>query len=222
MISSLLKVRIINIEQAVTIFGRGFTAGCAHPLVETIKEYEDNPSLDFTETTLYEYHAKFKPKNTNAALGITEQCNGLPLFQYPWGGFRLSYQGNKDQLSSRFCGPSNDGLVRDEFNTTIALYNDIKKNGYKLIRNKSIIGGTFLVKENGEKRFVVLQGNHRMSVLSALGYKNLFVYTMKGYQEYIRESSLNDWIMLNKVSCPNAISRKVFNAFFDGKNNVEY
>jgi len=213
---------MINIDQAVTIFGRSFSSDCAHPLVKTIKEYEINPSVDYRDTTLYRYHSKFKPKNTNAALGIKEELDNLPLFQYPWGAFRLNYKGDKNQFISRFCGPSADEMVADEFHSTIALYMDIKNNGYKLIRKKSIIGGTFLVKENGEKKFVVLQGNHRMSILSALGYKNILVNTMAGYQEYIREESLKNWVNVDEGCCSSIISREIFHAFFNSKNNVEY
>ncbi len=222
MFFSLFKIRLISIDQAVTIFGRQFTSGSAHPLVETIKEYKKNCDIDYCDTALYRYHSAFKPNNTNVALGASVGEKPLPLFQYPWGGFRLNYKGDKNQTKSRFCGPSDDDLIDKEFHETINLYNNIKNNGYKLISKKSVIGGTFMIRDNGEKKFVVLQGNHRMAVLSALGYKKVFVYTMTGYQEYIHESSLQDWSMVKNGACSSTISHEIFNAFFNENDNVKY
>ena len=102
------------------------------------------------------------------------------------------------------------------------MYSDIKDNGYKLIAKRSLIGGTFLIKNNGSKKFVVLQGNHRLSVLSELGYKKIFVFTMKGYQERIEEYSLKNLQSLYGISCPLNVSYKFFNAFFKNKNKIEY
>ena len=212
MIFSLLKIRLINLDQIVTIFGQGFTPGCNHPLVETIKAYKNNPKIKYTKTKLYTFHKNFAPKNTNEALGIKSKTT-LPIFKYPWGYFRLNAR-KKSQITSGFCGPSSDQLISNEFNKIISLYNDIKDNGYKTITKRSIIGGTFLIKNNGKKKFVVLQGNHRISVLSVLGQKKVLVYTMKGYHQYIEESSLEKLVKLNKVDCPKDLSRKVFNSFF--------
>lgn len=212
MFSSLLKIRLINLNQIVTIFGQGFVSGCNHPLVETIKEYNNNPQIKYSETKLYNFHKNFTPSSTNEALGVKSKII-LPLFKYPWGYFRLNAR-KKNQITSSFCGPSSDRLISKEFNKIISLYNNIKDYGYKTIAKKSIIGGTFLVKNNGKKKFVVLQGNHRISVLSALGRKKVLVYTMKGYHQYIEESSMENLSKLNNVNCPKDVSREIFNSFF--------
>ena len=156
MISSLFRIRLIKIDQAVTIFGRGFQDKSMHPVVETIKSYINNPTLDYRESMLYRYHNNFIPQDTADALGTNSSCI-CPLFLYPWGGFRPSYKGGKDRVKSRFCGPTDVELIKNEFDLTIGLYNDIKDNGYKLISKRSIIGGTFLIREDGVKKFVVLQ-----------------------------------------------------------------
>ncbi|MDC3278809.1 hypothetical protein OAU68_00760 [Litorivicinus sp.] len=146
----------------------------------------------------------------------------LPLFEYPWGGFRLNYQGGKSAEDSRFCGPSTEKLIQDEYESTVSLYNDVRDSGYKFFRKRAVIGGTFLIDRSGNKRFVVLQGNHRMSVLSAIGYNNVLVYTMSGYQEYISESSIDRWSLVRERRCPQLKALRLFSAFFNGQGNVPY
>jgi len=222
LISSILKIRRLNIHEAVTIFGRGFTQSCHHPIVETLLNYDSDNSLCYKASPLYRYHKAFIPLNTEHAMGFdVSECN-LPVFQYPWGGFRLNYLGDKSQVSSRFCGPTADNLIQSEYKSTVSLYESIRSSGYKMLSKRSLIGGTFLINRFGERRFVVLQGNHRMSVLSSLGYKNVFVYTMTGYHDYIYESSVDQWRMVREGKCSRSQALRLFSSFFSEQGNFAY
>lgn len=72
-----------------------------------------------------------------------------------------------------------------------------------------------MLSADGKRRFVVLQGNHRMAVLSALGYKKITVRTNPGYLDYVRESDMNNWARVREGSCDIQTARAVFRLYFD-------
>ena len=72
---------------------------------------------------------KFTPYNINSCIK-KKLNNKLKLFQYPWGWINRNAV-NKDPYRSRFCGPSDEEFIQEEFYNTIKLYNIIKKYGYK-------------------------------------------------------------------------------------------
>ena len=222
LIKSALKVRLIDIEQAVTIFGRQFSEEGLHPIVKTIKEYQSNRKINVENTSLYRYHNKFTPDDMCQAFGQRSSLCSLPLFVFPWGKFRIGCNKIKDPLRSRFCGPTEPSRIQREFLDSINLYLNIKNNGYQLIKHRSIIGGTFIISKNSKKRFIVLQGNHRVSALAALGHKKVLVYTMRGYLSKIEESKLDSWKEVRKGNCNKDLAIEIFNSFFNGKGNFKY
>lgn len=221
-LKSLLRVRLINIEQAVTIFGRQFSEEGFHPIVQTIREYQVNEDISVENTSLYRYHNKFTPEDMCQAFGYDSSMCGLPLFVFPWGKFRLGCNKLKDPLKSRFCGPTELGRIEKEFIDSINLYLDIKDNGYQIIRRRSVIGGTFIINKKNDKRFIVLQGNHRISALAALGHKKVLVYTMGGYLNKIEEHKIESWKEVRKGSCSKKLALAIFHSFFNGKGNFRY
>ena len=93
---------------------------------------------------------KFYSYNINSCIK-KKLNNKLKLFQYPWGWINRNAV-NKDPYRSRFCGPSDEEFIQEEFYNTIKLYNIIKKYGYKpLTFPHNFISGTLLVKEQRKK-----------------------------------------------------------------------
>ena len=107
-----------------------------------------------------------------------------PIFEYPWGCFNLNRKIPKSANESRFCGPSQDQLVEEEFVNLKRLVMSIVTHGYKPISRRSLIFGTYIGNRNC-KVFVPLQGNHRIAVLIALGFKYVFVGCHKNYHRKI-------------------------------------
>ncbi len=221
-LKSILRTRLINVDQAVTIFGRQFNKEGFHPIVKTIKEYQRNEDISVENTSLYRYHNKFTPEDMCQAFGYDSSMCDLPLYVFPWGKFRLGCNKLKDRLKSRFCGPTELGQIQKQYNDTINLYKSIKKSGHQVVRHKSVIGGTYIINKNNDKRFIVLQGNHRMSVLSALGYDKVLVYTMDGYLKKIEESKIDSWKEVLRGNCGKDLALKIFNSFYNGKGNFKY
>ncbi len=217
----------IPISEARTHFGSGFGPEGWHPLVETFKLYQVNPALDWKNTPLFLFLKNFTPhsicdlletgqtdEKTASEAGIKPQAN-LPLFHYPWGTFTRKTS-PKDPWRSRFCGPSSDEFIREEFERSIRLFERIRKEGYRPWKlGGSFISGTFLISSKGDKRFIVLQGNHRMAALAALGVLELPVRIIPSlYLDYVLEDGMDHWPLVEKGLCARNTAKAVFDLYF--------
>jgi hypothetical protein len=96
------------------------------------------------------------------------------------------------------------------------LYESIQRTGYQpLTYPNSYVGGTWLVAEDGSRRFVVMQGNHRMAILAHLGAKQIEVRTIAQARATVRERDLDSWKHVRSGLCSRQHARRVFRYFFD-------
>ena len=158
------------------------------------------------------------PSDTNSFISMDIKYK-FDLFIYPWGTFGDgSLQSKKVVENSRFCGPSSDKFISEEFDRIILLYKKLKKEGYKPMKfPNSFIGGTFLRNENGDYRFIVMQGNHRLSILAHLKYSQVSVRMISQAQKSVKEIDINNWIAVKLGYCSSEDAKKFFNFFFKEK-----
>ena len=203
----------IDPSAAVTIFAQAFDSN--HFIVKFLREYDENPDLDILSSSLGQFHRSFCPNSTEHALDLPESSYHR-VFTYPWGVFGNEHKvSTKECLSSRFCGPSTDDFIISEGLSIIKLYNDLKHNGYKPMRfPNSFIQGVWMIKKNGDRKFVVLQGNHRLAILSHLGFTRVDVRCDQFLTRYVKEASACSWpeVISGNVSLRSAT--EIFNAFF--------
>lgn len=206
---------IVAPEDATTIFACGFGADGWHHLRRTLVELDAKPQIETQATTLWNFLKEFQPASISEL--IPSNNRALPLFVYPWGTFQHGIlESNKSVEQSRFCGPSQDNFVIEEFERLKTLYSQMKKNGYKPTTfPNSFIGGTWLIRSNGQRRFVVLQGNHRMAILAHLGYRAIAVRTMPGFWAKICEKDIKKWPLVQLGSCDECQAVSIFNLFFE-------
>lgn len=214
--------RMIRPEEARSIFGASFGVNGWHHIRKTLEEYDADPGIDYRDTTMYQFLSHFTPSSICELLvnGAADGCE-LPLFVYPWGGIVSGGDASfKDPSMSRFCGPSSDLFIKDEFERTITLYKKMKMEGYRPWRfGNTFIGGTFLKRINREIVFVVLQGNHRMGVLAHLGWERIAVREVRGHLPMVSECRLKDWSLVKSGQCREDVALKVFEMFFEQDGN---
>lgn len=205
----------VALNDARSIFGCSFGLDGWHHLRETLQQVDLNPQIDPLQTVLANYLRNFCPLSICELAGLHEQA-ALPLFVYPWGTFkRGQVASDKDPWQSRFCGPSTDEFIKQEFYRTLRLYKEISERGYHpTVFPNSFIGGTWLVAASGEKRFIVLQGNHRMAILSHLGYEEIQVRALRGHWWMIRETDVADWPLVKSGRCSQENALAIFKYFF--------
>jgi hypothetical protein len=206
----------ILVNEACTIFGASFGEDGWHHIIKTLEEYDADPQINYKKTSLYRFLKNFTPKSIcDLTDNKINKCS-LPLFVYPWGTFKKNeYTSFKDPSKSRFCGPSEDEFIKDEFKRTISLYKKIKKIGYRpWLYGNTFVGGVFLINQKGDRRFVVLQGNHRMAILAHLNYASINVREVKGYLVKILESNCENWFLVKSGKCHPHVAKTIFSLFF--------
>ena len=218
---------IIKPDEARTIFGASFGDNGWHHIISTLEEYDTNNDINYNETNLYRFLKLFTPSSICDLLNNNDKkIENLPLFIYPWGTFKKKIiDTNKTPRLSRFCGPSDDSFIKNEFSRTIKLYNNIKNNGYKPWKAyNGFIGGTILEKDNGERRFIVLQGNHRLAILCHLGVEKIKVRVLPGNIKIFKENSLKNSPLVLNGSCDYDTAISIFNLFFyeDGNHLLKH
>lgn len=204
----------INPNEATSIFGCCFGAAGWHHLRRTLEEYDDNPKQKIKETVMWEFLKNFCPTSISE-LAKYEGQELLPLFVYPWVDLNTVRKKRKDPWDSRFCGPSTDQFVIEEYERTVTLYKKIKFQGYNMYEYPhSLIRGTFLISNSGEKRFVVMQGNHRMAVLAHLGHNEILVRANTGSIPFVNERKIETWANVRNGRCSVEHAKKIFDYFF--------
>jgi len=214
------SLREVDLENCISPFGFSFGKGGWHHLVEYLKEIDRDPTTPLQKTFLYRYHNTYKPKSMLELVhsaGMNTQFD--PGFmRYPWGNFTLHFDHQlpqKNNLQSRFCGPTSIRNVESESMQLIQLRDSMRQFGYNPWRYpNSFIGGVFLIRNNSDHRFVVLQGNHRVAVLHSLGVEQFIVRFLPRHIHYIYRDDVLHWYYVKQGLCPVEEALKYFDAFF--------
>ncbi|MFD2245098.1 hypothetical protein [Pontibacter ruber] len=180
-----------------------------HPFVQTLREYEENPVLRYEESTLARVYGKYTPQNVQEVLldqvrtPLPPFCSWPPSYElvsWVWTLNKYSVQHRLKQLQQNtkhngwiLFGPHAVEYGRKEFNRLIAVYESIKRTGYiPKVSSTDPING-YILKDEDRIRFVLLQGNHRVSALKVLGYSNVDVLIRPGHPAVIDKSNLQRW-----------------------------
>lgn len=215
LLSSPWRQSRISPQVATNIFGCSFGDEGWNHLRCTLSEFDTNPTIKACNSSLGRYLANFHPSSISILAGVIDE-EPLPLFVYPWGTFNDgATQSHKNPWLSRFCGPSTSEFIEEEFHRTLQLYAVMRLHGYQPTRfPNSYIGGTWLEAQDGCRRFVVMQGNHRMAVLAHLKEENITVRTIPQALRHIRESEIRQWPLVACGRCSVEHARRIFNLFF--------
>lgn len=211
----------VPIEICTNPMGYSFAQDGWNYLMEQLREFDSKENLQIEDSILYKFHQQYQPKDMSelpfsAGLKVAFKP-GLSI--YPWGSFNIeksNYGGKaKDAYRTRFYGPSDFALVEKDFFNLRSLYEYMKVHGYRPWYFKNaFIGGVFLERENGQKKFVVLQGNHRTAILSHLGHKKILVRYHPGYYKCIHEKDINSWYYVKSGDCSIEDALAYFDCFF--------
>ncbi|MBE9111271.1 hypothetical protein IQ273_17840 [Nodosilinea sp. LEGE 07298] len=209
-----------------------------HPFVYAVKqacEGDENLNFEVLCNELKKYYELVQPRSMSDCLDFQIQAE-FPKPQHthntrwPWideksisDGLSPVIQGNKiKKLSAREHGVQHWGPVSHEKLLTEAikllrLYESIKEKGYKkemLDYTDSIVRVYILEKENLEWVAVPIQGQHRVSVASAMGIKSVPVRVMF----VIRRVDVELFPLVTKGIFGKEDALSIFDSFFERKH----
>lgn len=147
----------------------------------------------------------------------------------PWGYYYdyIEKQMTRDMDGYRrnpFYQPGDEYPLAIEWEKTIKLYHEISKHGYWPLLYGTYPEVVLMIRKNGQRRAIVHNGQHRMSILHHLGYKKLLVFISRDSMKIIHEDNVDHWYYVRNGRCTKEVALLIFNAFFDlnGRERIEY
>ena len=156
--------------------GFGFKKGRNHPFTNAMVAYKQNKALNAKHSPMYAFYHHYQPKTLHEAfLGYSSNnasvLNASPkMYHVPWmkaipmGGIGHHLD---ETHGSHFLGPVSDALVNNEFKRLSRIFNSIARDGFDVEKQTDTIRGYFL-RQGDQHRFIIVGGNHRVGVLSAM------------------------------------------------------
>lgn len=119
--------------------------------------------------------------------------------------------------------PGDEFTLSLEWDKTIELYRSLKR-GYRPSLYGTYPEAVLLMRSDGEMRVVVAQGQHRMAVLSQLGYKSVSMVITRASMGTIHEEDAEKWHFVRNKLCTKKQALLIFYAFFElnGRERAKY
>ncbi|MFA5000613.1 MAG: hypothetical protein WC531_00070 [Candidatus Paceibacterota bacterium] len=212
----------VSINECVHYGGFRYGGNDYNPYQTYTLELHDGIEKDKRQEKFIDFIKYYRPKNLGQALGITLE-NYVPLWIYPWIKYNKSVFMEKDRcwlddpndcpdIMTHFSakGVLNFRL-EEEFVWLERAYYLIKKNGYEPQKNNNYIELVRLIKTDNQVRYLVIDGNHRLSALGALNVKK----ARATFRSNVYEKNYLNWYCVrnNLISPKDAL--KIFNSYFE-------
>lgn len=161
----------------------------------------------------------YRPRHFGEALGL-DLRRRYPLWLYPWSRRSVpdgwcAEPADCPDILTHFSerGISSRGLTA-EYRWLEGSLRSIRENGYRPDRFRSIIRARRLVRVDGCAAYLLLDGNHRVSALSALGYKEASVRYLP--VATVRGAAVSRWPQVRNGTYTELDAARVFAVYFDG------
>lgn len=243
-----LPIDIITNEYAFSMAPNGWNYFRA-----LIAEYEEDPKISLEDSTFFRFFQDERVRSTryfNDLLFLHNPDTRLHKDGYnfyydtcPWGGWlktnnvdggrpwgfhydRIEGQATRDRYGYRnnpWYQPGDKYPLEIEWKHTLRLYHKIKKGYYPILYN-SFPEVTLLVRNDGEMRAVRTDGQHRLAILSHLGFNMVTVYIPSYARGIVHEAEVDQWYYVKNGYCTIHQAIEIFNAFFilNGRERLEY
>ena len=145
-------------------------------------------------------------------------CDNNQTGGLPWGHHydRMEGENTRDQDGYRrnpWYRPGDDYPLGIEWRQTLGLYGSLRQ-GYRPMWYGTYPAVVLLIRNNGEMRAMVFGGQHRMAVLTHLGYKTLSVMVTRDSIGTIHEGEVDDWYYVRNGLCTKELALRIFHAYF--------
>lgn len=223
----------VEIEEMTSRVGFSFSQDGWHPFVKTLQEYEKNPDLRYQDSTLARLYQSYKPQNIQEVLldhieaPLSPVCFWPPnneLIKKIWILNKNKLKKTLEEVNNKknqgkgwiYFGPHTNDYGEREFSRMKTVYDSLKIRGYQPdYKNTDPVNGFFLQK-GSKTRFILMQGNHRVSALKALGYSRIEVVTRPGHPKVINWKDLNKLTEGEGGIYSDYIIKELFLALFEG------
>lgn len=194
-----------------------------HPYESYVRRLARDGNRRAARDELIEFLRHYRPETFGDAVGVTLKGRH-GLWHFPWSKHLPENNGwfedplGYPDIVTQFCA---EGIlwfrIEQEFFWLERAFYSIRRHGYKPGGVGGVIGWRFR-RADGEEAFLLLDGNHRVSALAALGHAT--VELMYFPRATVRETEAARWPQVASGLFSAADARNVFNAYFEGNAKV--
>lgn len=218
----------VEIKQCVHYCGFRYGHGEYHPYETYVARLHRQEPLQQIREEFKQFLKFYRPHDMGQALGVNVSRK-YPLWLYPWSS-RLKYWRTKemaawcaspDQVPDIITHFSAAGVpgrnIEMEYGWLHGAYEAISVEGYKP-EKYGYPHAQLLLGDDNKIACLMLDGNHRVSTLSALGYESLVVRFHNSIS--IRIQDIDKWMGVKNRFYTKDDAVSIFNAYFSG--NPDY
>jgi hypothetical protein len=249
----------IPMEFVTNEFAFSFSATGWNYFRVIVADYEKDPQIDLEKSTFFRFFQHEQVKSVrylNDLLFLHDpdrRRRGFKFYlgTYPWGDHvgggpwghhydSLAGKSSRDMYGYRcniWYEPADRHPIEKEWNKTVRMYESIKKWRYRPFRYRDLPEVTLLVRRDGAIRAIRYNGQHRLSILSHLGYKKITVLVPSAssinkeletwptfsdfpkvvyeHEVVVRETDVKNWHYVKRGLCTADEALQIFHAFFE-------
>jgi hypothetical protein len=212
------RVRV-PIAQCVHYGAFRYGRGEAHPYESYARLLTGPEGRAAAREWLVDFLRHYRPRHFGEALGAT-LSGRHGLWHYPWARRKPANDGwfadplGYPDIITQFC---EEGIlwfrIEQEFFWLERAVYSIRRHGYRP-EPGVVITARRLVRADGTEAFLILDGNHRISALAALGHAEVELCYLP--IATVRESKLAGWRQVGSGGYTREDARAVLQAYFNG------
>jgi hypothetical protein len=217
----------VPIENCVHFCGFRYGHGDYNPYESYATGLHSGESLDNLRHQFIDFLQHYRPRNMGQALGISLSKH-YPLWLYPWKRFpKAKFALSNGWLEDPSQPPdilthfSDRGILRwrieEELRWMEHAYVSIKKEGYNPRLHRSYVTVRELRRKDRRGVFLLLDGNHRVSAMSALSFRSVLCKRL--CFDIVHEERIESWFGVRKGYYTREDALSIFGAYFTGNHN---
>ena len=217
------RVRTVRIADCVHYCAFAYGRGHFNPYQDYITGLAKGVPIEQLRERFIDFIRHYRPRDLGEALGVKTQAS-VPLWLLPWKTWRKLLQADGWRDSPDDCVDlltyfSPQGLrasrFLDEWGWLEGAWRNISANGYRPEAHSYI--HVFELRGERESRYVVTDGNHRLSALAALGVEEVRV--LQPWFSTARRACARAWPLVLSGHVGAGDARRIFDAYFCGNRS---
>ena len=236
------KIIKLPIEKISNEFALSYGKNGWNHLVQILRDYDKNPGGSFEDSTFYQFFCRLRDQNIKTYTDILffhdeEKRRKMPKLHFgiyawgssssdpalaagkPWG----AYYDLRNNINTRLYHNfniwhdvnDNHEEMQYEWETTIKLYKQIRSEGYKPFLYGKLPEVYLLKDSNNDYRAIRWNGQHRLAVLSHLGFKKIHVIVSENAAGVVSEENIDNWYHVKNGVLTKDQAMHFFRAYFE-------
>lgn len=219
----LAQTKAVPIAECVHYGAFRYGCGDVNPYEDYATALVRREPLVLARERFVDFLCHYRPRDFGEALGV-ELGGRHELWHFPWEAETpaAAWVAEPDDAPDIITHFSERGILRfrieEEFLWAEKLFHSIGRHGFRAKAGERPIEAREFWAAGGAKRYLITDGNHRVSALAAIGKKTVVVRSAPWAA--VRETACTEWPRVRDGSCTAEDALRIFRAYFNGNHRT--